>query len=726
MPNWLLAAPTLLLAVSVLSAQDTTATLRVRAVAPDSAPIAGVLVRAGRVGGQTDEQGMARLVVIPGPHLVVALRLGFAPDSAAITLRAGADTALTFVLREVTGELEGVVVHATRSGRRIEDEPVRVEVVDLEEVEEKLMMTPGDITMMLNETSGLRVQTTSPSLGGANVRVQGLRGRYTQIMSDGLPLFGAQAGGLGLLQIPPMDLGGVEVIKGVASALYGGAAMGGVINLVSRRAQDAPTREILLNQTTLGGTDLVAFVGAPIGQGDPTWSYTTLAGVHRQRQTDRDGDGWTDLPGYERAVLRPRLFWRSARGDAAMLTAGTTLEDRDGGSLEGHAAPDGLPWPERLRTERVDGGGTLSLLSGPAGVVHLRASLAAQRHRHTFGQVRERDRHFTAFSEASYTLQAGLATWVLGAAYLHESYEARDVAGFDFTRDAPGLFAQTTLNAGERLAFTLSGRLDRHVGTHVSPRASVLVRLPGEWTLRGTAGAGYFAPTPFTEETEAVGLSAIVPPSALRAERARGGSVDLGGVMGRLEVNATAFATTIGHPIGVRDAGMIEPRLELLNVPRPTRSTGGELLARWTAEPLRITATYTYVRATEADPATLERRPVPLTPRHQAGLVASWEREGAFRSGLEVYYTGRQTMPDDAYRATSRPYWHVGALVEKRFGAARVFLNAENLLNVRQTNYDPLVRPSPGPGGRWTNDVWAPLEGRVANVGVRWSLGGAA
>jgi iron complex outermembrane receptor protein len=725
----LLATAALVVATSgALTAQDSTALLRVRVLGPDSAAIPGVLVRAGLAGAQTDDQGLARVVVPAGTHRLVASRLGFAPDSASVTLRAGTDTAITIVLRELTDELEGVVVSATRSGRRIEDDPVRVEVLDQEEVEEKLMMTPGDITMMLNETSGLRVQTTSPSLGGANVRVQGLRGRYTQILSDGLPLFGAQTGGLGLLQIPPMDLGGVEVIKGVASALYGGAAMGGVVNLISRRADEAPVREVLLNQTTLGGTDLVGFVGAPLGGDEPAWSYTTLAGAHRQQQTDRDGDGWTDLPGYERAVLRPRLFWRSQRGNAAMLTAGTTLERREGGSLDGQAAPDGLPWPERLRTERFDGGGTLSLLAGPTGVVSVRGSVAAQRHRHTFGQTRERDRHFTAFSEASYSLQAGPATWILGAAFLHESYAARDVAGFDFSHDAPGAFAQTTLNAGERLALTLSARVDRHseYGSQASPRASVLVRLPGGWALRGSAGAGYFAPTPFTEETEAVGLAAMLPLSPLRAERARGGSVDLGGVLGRLELNATVFATTVEHPIGVREAGTGESRLELLNLPRPMRSSGAELLARWTAEPVRVTATYAWVRATEPDPVTLERRTVPLVPRHQAGMVASWEREGEFRSGLEMYYTGRQTLPDDAYRAASRPYWYVGALVEKRYGSARVFLNAENLLNVRQTNYDPLVRPSPGPGGRWTNDVWAPLEGRVANAGIRWSLGGGA
>src|SRR5688572_31602655 len=107
-------------------------------------------------------------------------------------------------------------------------------------------MTPGDIAMLLNETSGLRVQVTSPSLGGANVRVQGLRGRYTQLLSDGLPLYGGQTASIGILQIPPLDLGQVEVIKGVASALYGSSALGGVINLVSRRPQERQ-RQFLFN-----------------------------------------------------------------------------------------------------------------------------------------------------------------------------------------------------------------------------------------------------------------------------------------------------------------------------------------------------------------------------------------------------------------------------------------------------------------------------------------------
>src|SRR5207247_7822369 len=133
-------------------------------------------------------------------------------------------------------------------------QPIRVEVLPREEIEEKLLTTPGDIVMMLNEMGGMRVQATSPSLGAASVRIQGMRGRYTRFLSDGLPLFGEQVGALGLLQIPPMDLQQVEVIKGVASSLYGAGALGGVVNLISRTAGREPEHEVLINRSTRGTT----------------------------------------------------------------------------------------------------------------------------------------------------------------------------------------------------------------------------------------------------------------------------------------------------------------------------------------------------------------------------------------------------------------------------------------------------------------------------------------
>src|SRR5438477_2796989 len=111
-----------------------------------------------------------------------------------------------------------------------------------------------------------------------------MRGRYTRFLSDGLPLFGEQVGGLGLLQIPPVDLGQVEVIKGVASALYGAGAMGGVVNLIARRPRE-PSQELIVNRSSRGETDAVGYLSQPLAGG---WGATLLAGGHWHQQNDID------------------------------------------------------------------------------------------------------------------------------------------------------------------------------------------------------------------------------------------------------------------------------------------------------------------------------------------------------------------------------------------------------------------------------------------------------
>ena len=101
-----------------------------------------------------------------------------------------------------------------------------------------------------------------------------------------------------------------------------------------------------------------------------------------------------------------------------------------------------------------------------------------------------------------------------------------------------------------------------------------------------------------------------------------------------------------------------------------------------------------------------------------------WEEHGKGRVGLETYYTGRQWLEDNPYRNVSRPYVELGLLAEMVLGRASLFVNLENILGVRQTRYEPLVRPQRAPDGRWTVDVWAPTEGFVVNGGARLKFGG--
>lgn len=161
--------------------QDSSAvvTVRVRADAEGATAVESAIVQSGTLGAQTDARGEAAIRLPAGRRVIRAGKLGYRTDSALVMVRAGGDTTITIVLLAERVEVQGVIVTATRGERRVEDTPLRVEIIDEEEVAEKITMSPGDIAMMLNETGGLRVQTTNPSLGGANVRIQGLRGRYS-------------------------------------------------------------------------------------------------------------------------------------------------------------------------------------------------------------------------------------------------------------------------------------------------------------------------------------------------------------------------------------------------------------------------------------------------------------------------------------------------------------------------------------------------------------------
>lgn len=279
-------------------------------------------------------------------------------------------------------------------------------------------------------------------------------------------------------------------------------------------------------------------------------------------------------------------------------------------------------------------------------------------------------------------------------------------------------------------------RADFHsvYGTLGSPRLAVLVRPWHAWAVRLSAGTGSAIPTPLVAEVDEVGLSRIGAPLPLRTELANNFTLDAGGPLGPVMLNATLFGSEIDDALRVRTDPSTPTLLEIYNAVGIARTRGSEETLRYTIEALHVSLTHFYIDATEPSPEGAGRRRKPLTPRHSASLLAMIEEEeeeeaavagqGAveeeeMRIGFELFYTGAQSLENNPYRSSGRPYVEVGLLVERQFGHVRVFLNGENLTNVRQTRFDPIVRPTPGPGGRMTTDVWAPLAGRVIYGGMR-------
>ena len=129
---------------------------------------------------------------------------------------------------------------------------------------------------------------------------------------------------------------------------------------------------------------------------------------------------------------------------------------------------------------------------------------------------------------------------------------------------------------------------------------------------------------------------------------------------------------------------------------------------------------YGYLEATMVDPADGLMKAAPLVPKHALGLGFAFEPRGGARISLDAFYTGEQVLEGNPYRAQSVPHTFVCLLWAQPIRPGlELWLNAENLGDARQTRVDALVLPLPDALGRRTTQIWAPLEGRVLNVGMR-------
>lgn len=683
----------------------------------------GVRIRSDSLSVTTDASGRARMVLPSGRRTLLLTRIGFVPKRVGVLVIADSTVSVTvdIAMADMVAAMNEVIVSSTRTERLAGESPLRVEVLDEMEVDENTLMAPSGIAMLLNETPGLRVQNASPSLGTGSVRILGLPGQYTAMLADGLPLYGGAASALGPLDISPVDLKRVELIKGAASSLYGGQALGGVINLISK----PPTgrNELLLNRRTLGVTDAATWLSRRLS--DESGVSLLVSGT-TQGPVDTDDDGWGDQSRASRWGVRPRFSSTNANGRSLFVTAGYGYDDRRGGTVGSGLAPDGLPFREALTGRRADAGLTLRLPQADSGHMAVRLALSTNGRERLFGPGPvERDRISTGFAELTRVLRIERGAVVLGAAVQTDAYHNKLNTAFDHDWVTPGLFVTGDRDIG-RITVSASVRADHQpeTGLMLTERLALLVHPAAGWSVRVSGGTGFAAPASMTEEVEAIGLRTIQP-SALNAERSVGGMVDLNGRVFGAELLVTGYASSISGAIQLVDLGTPALAGALRNSAGPTRVGGAEAAAIWRFGDSKFLLTYGYARGTRTDATSGQREAMPLLNRHRLGGDLMLEKPGVYRVGIEGIYYGRQALDDNPYSGDSKPYLYIMALALRQVGPVEIVANFENLLDVRQTNYQPLVRPASTVGGRWTTDVWAPLEGFMANVALRYRWPGA-
>ena len=676
-------------------------------------------------GVATNDSGYAEIKNIPdGNYNIVFSSIGYEEAEFELNFPFASGEIINVMLEPEAEEIEEVSVTSTRGSRLIDDEPTRVEVIAGEEIDEKISMDPSNISMLLSESTGIQLHQTSASSVNNSFKIQGLDGRYTQLLKDGYPLYTGFSGSLSISQVLPLDLRQIEVIKGSSSTLYGGGAIAGLINLVTKIPQRERELSVLLNLTSALGVDISGFYS----QRFEDYGLSLFASRNTQRAYDNNDDNFSDLPEIERYTFNPNVFFYL--GERSILQAGVTamIEDRLGGSIPAiRGERDSVyTYTEENNTKRASSLLRFDHQLDDIKTITVKNSIGYFDREIILPGYMFAGKQVSSFTEMTYSSSANRSDWIIGLNFSTDDFtdESPIQGKRDYSDITAGAFVQNTLDISNAVIIESGLRTDynKDYNWFFLPRISLLLKLNSNITSRLGGGLGYKIPNIFSEDAEEISFRNVLPLNKDRvdAERSFGINFDVNyriivfSVL-TLTVNQLFFYTKINNPVVLSPSSSIPSAYENMTLRGYLDSGGSETNIKLTYDHYKLFIGYTYVDARTHKENSHEE--FALTPRHKLGLVLIYEKHGDFRIGLEGYYTGRQKLSNGE---TTTNYWVNGIMIEKRFGKISLFLNFENFLDTRQSKFGPMYTGSPA-DPEFT-EIFAPTDGRIINGGIKWSF----
>lgn len=689
-------------------------------------PLVGVSVTIPslNIGGTTNSAGLVQLnSATAGTHDLSVSYLGYEAWQKPITISGAADT-IRVELQPDEEDLEEVIVSTTRSSRTISDLPTRIETIAGEELDEKSNMNSGSVSMLLRESTGIQTQQTSAVSGNMNIRIQGLDGRYTQLLQNGFPIYSGFSSGLSIMQIPPLDLKQVEIVKGSSSTLYGGGAIAGLINFIQKDPQKERELLFMANLTSAAGIDLNGYYG----KRNDRIGFTLFASGHGQRSYDPNDDQFTDIPEYKRLNLNPRVFFYLPGNSRITFGVNTTFEDRKGGfipRIKEEANPEST-YLERNSTTRISTQLQVDKPLREGQRLYLKNSISAFDRTIDLPDHRFAGTQWSSFSEIGYVRVNDKTDWIFGLNTWTDRFNERAQPGQRTLRDYDlpvfGAFIQNTWTMGEHFSLEsgLRGDYQPDYGAFALPRLALLWKISPSTTSRISGGLGYKLPTIFLQESEEVAFRNVLPINNenTEAERSAGLNWDINyrGHLGEeltFSINHMFFYTRLNSPLILNTDSLSSGILSYENTDSQVDSKGFETNLKFGLEPFKLFLMYSYIDAQRRSNNLSTE--LPLTARHRFGAVIMYEVEDKWRVGLEGYYTGHQRLSTGE---KTRDYWITGFMVERIWERFNLFLNFENFLDTRITRWQPVYTGSIQQP-EFSRELYAPTEGRIVNGGFK-------
>lgn len=679
---------------------------------------ASVLAKGTLNGGTTDSEGIVSLnFAKTGRYDLQISFIGYETKIVKIEIPQK-DSAVQIMLKPIDTEISEITVTSFRTNSTIENIPTKIELLGLDDLNEENSIKPGNILSLLGDIAGIQMQQISASTGNVFARIQGLNGRYTQILKDGLPLFGGMSGSFSLLQIPPLDLKQIEIIKGCGSTLYGADAIGGIINLVSKEPLKKQELSMTANQTSLLESNLNLYAAKKYGK----FGYTFFLGGTRQKQSDIDRDGLTDVPFVRNIVIHPKFnFYFNPKSTLTVNYTGT-FENRLGGLNSYFINRQNDYYHVKNLSQRHSS--DMKWLYNASEKLQLTFKMS---HSLLDENLNTKDVDFRAiqniyFSEFSVSGHSKTGQWVVGLNLNGDIFRNKNTVFeniTDYNFSTKGIFIQNTLNLTGKFIIESGFREDLHskYGLFHLPRIAFMYKVNKNVTCRLNGGLGYKIPVPLSYLDIESDLTKKISVD-LKPELSQGVNSDFNfqfpvNQNTSITFNQAFFYTNISKPIYNLSGNQLE--VILVNADKPLTTSGLQTYSRLNCNNLEIYLGYVFTHTVQ-NYSPAHKTPL-ATPKHQVSTTAFYDFSDHLVFGLESSYIGNQI--DQDFKKTKN-YFILAAMLQYKLKNLTFVLNGENLLDFRQSRYGRIYE------GTIQNPVfhrlWAPIDGRVINLSVKWQI----
>jgi outer membrane receptor for ferrienterochelin and colicins len=470
-----------------------------------------VYLKKTKIGTSSNDNGFYKLKKISkDSYTLIVSSIGFKTKSIKINVTSDEKITRNVTLLE-DNSLDEIVISGTLRPVSKSNSPVPIEVYS--ETFFKKNPTPS-IFESLQNVNGVRPQLNCSVCNTGDIHINGLEGPYTFVLIDGMPLVSGLSTVYGLTGIPQALIERVEIVKGPASTLYGSEAVGGIINVITKKAANAP----------LLSTDIMASSWGEVNT-DISMSYKAsdkiqgLLGVNYfnfQNRIDNNSDNFTDLTLQNRISIFNKVNIERKSNKVFTIAGRYVYEDRWGGEMnwEKEFRGGNQIYGESIYTNRWETFGTYELPT----TENLSFQFSANGHYQDsyYGETSYDAEQLVGFGQLVYNKQLGKKhDLLLGAAYRYTFYDDNTFAtlnenGIENNPSVihlPGVFAQDEISLTDRKKLLLGVRWDHNSmhGNIFSPRVNYKWNSKDKSNIiRLSAGNGFRVANVFTEDHAAL------------------------------------------------------------------------------------------------------------------------------------------------------------------------------------------------------------------------------